>query len=184
MILYTIQNKKKWKEFKKTGILKSHEKFICDKSFLDSYDWLENKMRKMLPTSDITCVHPIWAWYKYNGEAPNIKNKGFLSKGKIAYLIKFEVDDNLVLLSDFNKWHLILNHSEEDLKSKNTILSFEEGDDILDYQNEGFIFDGNNFTYNWNNIILNKNTNIKFVQATLWYVKYEQVISFKKFKAK
>ena len=93
---------------------------ISFQDFQTSYDWLESKMHELLPKPEIECKHPVWAWFRYNNKnKPTLK--GQIEKGKIGYLIKFEIDDNLVLLSDFNKWNLILNNTEEDLKNNKTI---------------------------------------------------------------
>ena len=107
MKLYTIQPEFKWNELQETGILKAHDSIICCQEFEPSYSWLETKMRELLPAPEIECKHPVWAWFRYNNKSkPTLRNK--LLKGETGYLIEFEIDDNLVLLSSFDKWHLVL----------------------------------------------------------------------------
>jgi hypothetical protein len=185
MILYTIQTEDKWNEFQKTGILKADDKIICCDDFIDSYAWMEKKMKELLPASDIDCKHPIWAWYKHCGKrVPDLRKSGHISKGEIGYRIKFEIENNKILLTDFSDWHLVLNRSEEDRLLEATVLEIEENDDLETYRKEGFNIDNGRLIYNWSNIILTEDSCKQDIQATLWYVKLEQVISVKKFKAR
>jgi hypothetical protein len=184
MILYTFQEEFKWLELQETGILKADESIICLEDFQPSYAWLESKMHELLPKPEIECKHAVWAWFRYNNKKkPRLK--GQIEKGKIGYLIQFEIDDNLVLLSDFDKWHLILNHTEEDLKNKKTIHDLTDNqDDLSMYEDEGFEVQGDKLVFDWNKIILDKDSFEPTIQATFWYLKKEQIISYKKFKSR
>ena len=187
MILYTIKDESKWKEFQETGILKSDDNNIFCNDFLDSYSWLERKMKELLPSSEIKCVHPIWAWYKHDGKRkPDLRRSGFGERGQTNYRIEFEIEDNKVLLTDFSNWHLILNRSEEDKKVEHCCLPLKWFDDteIEDGLKDGWIISDDKLIYNWNNIIVDKNSLLKDIQATLWYVKIEQVRNVTKFKAR
>jgi len=189
MILYTIQNESKWNEFQQTGILKSDNTHICCDDFLDSYTWMERKMRELLPHSDIECIHPIWAWYKYDYKnKPDLRRSGHLSKGEIGYRIEFEIEKNKVLLTDFSNWHLILNASDEDRKVEYFhYCELEEAnrdDDVPALIEEGFEIVDNQLIFNWNKIILDENSHKRDIQATMWYLKLEQVKSVTKFKAR
>jgi hypothetical protein len=185
MILYTIQTEDRFNKLQEKGYLVSDKNIIFELYFLDSYSWLENRMREKLPSPEIECLHPIWAWYKYNKKTkPTLK--GQLSKGEIGYLIKFEIDDNLVLLSSFDKWHLVLNGREEEFKLKKTIFDLEgfNQEDISILESDGFVVEDNKVTFDWNNIFLDRNSNEDTIQATFWCLKKEQIISYKKFKSR
>jgi hypothetical protein len=183
MILYTIQTENRFNELQEKGYLVSDKNIIFESDFLDSYSWLENRMREKLPSPEIECLHPIWAWYKYNKKTkPTLK--GQLSKGKTGYLIQFEIDDNLVLLSSFDKWHLILNASEEEFKANKTILDYYNQDDMSLLESDGFVVEDHKMVFDWNNIFLDKNSNEGTIQATFWCLKKEQIISYKKFKSR
>ena len=184
MILYTIQPEIKWLEFQNTGILKANDSIICETSFNVSYAWLEGKMKELLPAPEIECKHPIWAWFRYNNKSkPSLKHQ--LPKGEIGYLIKFHIDDDLVLFSDFDKWHLILNASKEEFEAKKTIIDFEYNqDDLSMLEADGFQQEDDKMIFDWNKIILDKKSFEATIQATFWYLKKEQVISYKKFKSR
>ena len=90
MILYTIQTENRFNELQEKGYLVSDKNIIFESDFLDSYSWLEDRMREKLPEPEIECLHPIWAWYKYNNKAkPTLR--GQLPKGEIGYLIQLHL---------------------------------------------------------------------------------------------
>ncbi len=181
MILYTIQEEFKIKELEETGILKSGEK-IMENDYLDSYSWIENKMRELLPQPEIECNHPLWSWYKYRGKRKHdLRFSGNGNRGDELYRIKFEIDDNKVLLTDFSDWHIILNTSDTKNYSEMTI---EDVDDIDEYPKNGWERLDNKLIYNWDNIILDANSERSDIQATLWYIRQEQVKEIIKFKCK
>lgn len=185
MKLYTIQPEFKISELEQTGVLKSGEK-IMDDYFLDSYAWLEDKMRELLPLPDIECKHPIWAWYKHRGKRkPDLRNSGYGNRGEKLYRIEFDIDDDKVLLSDFSDWHFVLNSINEDKLFKQTSLPLDwhSKEEIEEGIKEGWKVLGDKLIYNWENIF-NINLFKEDVQATIWYVKMEQVIDINKFNCK
>ena len=187
MILYTIKEEDKWIEFQKTGILKSDDEHIFCDDFLDSYEWLEKKMLDFLPKPDINCKHPIWAWYKHDGKnKPDLRKSGYGNKGEILYRIEFEIEDAKVLLTDFSEWHLVLNGTEEHKKNKQCIfpLDWYDEEEIEQEIKNGWFVSEDKLIYNWDNIIVDKNSLSKDIQATLWYVKIEQVRNVTKFKVR
>jgi hypothetical protein len=185
MILYTFQPDFRWQELIEKGYIVSDTDNILDEHFLDSYSWLEERMKNLLPSPEIECLHPMWAWYRYNNKSrPTLR--GQFNKNEVGYLIKFQIDDDKVLLSDFDKWHLILNASEKELNQKKTIFDLKDfdQDDISNLIGEGFEIEEDKITYNWNNILLNKESTIGTIQATFWCLKKEQIISYKKIKGR
>ena len=186
MILYTIQPKFKLEELERTGILKSGDK-IMDDYFLNSYAWLEDKMRELLPAPTIECKHPIWAWYKrHNKRKPDLRNSGYGNKGEELYLIKFEIEDDKVLLTDFDDWHIVLNSNEQDtlLKYYSLPLDWFSEEETKDSIEKGWQIQNDKLIYHFDNIIIDTNSKKEFIQATMWYVKIEQVKEIIKFKCR
>lgn len=186
MKLYTIQPEFKLNELNNTGILKSGDN-IMDDYFLDSYAWLENKMHFWLPKPEVECLHPVWAWYRYRGKRkPDLRYSGYSNKGDTLFRIEFDIEDDKVLLSDFSDWHLILNANDEDKKLEHCILPLDwhSKEDIEEAVKEGWIVSNDKLIYNWNNIILDANSNKKDIQATVWYIKQEQIKDIVKFNSK
>jgi len=61
---------------------------------------------KQMQNRDIPIKHPpIWAWVK----KPDLRHSCHLAKGKKGVRLSIDVPDELVLLSEFNAWHFVLN---------------------------------------------------------------------------
>lgn len=113
MILWSIQSAKAWKELQSSGILHSNARYALD-GFAPAYEWMGEQMDKRLPVQRPAAdALPLWAWYQYNGaqkRKPDLRRAGHLPHGERGVRIEFEIDDNLVLLSDFDLWHYVLNY--------------------------------------------------------------------------
>lgn len=171
MKLWSIQNENQFQNYKKTGhITGDPEKAMFPKA----YKWLVSEMNNKLK-SNITETYPVWAWYKYGKKKrPDLRESGYAKRGTTLYLFELEIPDNEVILTDFDYWHYVLNNvalipdldefytNEEKLESWKNIfdLNFRLYDDCDD---EKFP---------------------RYVQATFWEIKKENVVSIKKFVAK
>ncbi|WP_315122009.1 DUF3841 domain-containing protein [uncultured Clostridium sp.] len=205
MKLWTIQNKVAYKKFKDTGILRADKNFIYD-DMLFYYSWMSDEMKKRigLPTSE-NIEYPIWAWYQWKDDKhkrPDLRCSGHLEKGAKGVLLELEVEEENVLLSDFFAFNSILNHgyianSEEEFDkfydelesygyNHQDLQSTNIKSDILDqfklklFQSWEKIFDlERDVDEDWEG----KNED-KPIQATMWKLKWEQVVSVKKFISK
>ena len=84
----------------------------CCRCFKDAYDWLVEEMDKRdIPHPDGLTI-PIWAWYERNRKhkKPDLRESGYTTRGEKCVCIELEIQDNMVLLSDFDKWHSVLNN--------------------------------------------------------------------------
>jgi hypothetical protein len=61
-----------------------------------------DQMQKHLP--NYLGEYPIWLWTK----RPDLRKSAHLPKGEPGVLLKVEIDNNRVLLSDFQAWHFVL----------------------------------------------------------------------------
>jgi hypothetical protein len=112
MILWTIQTIEAWEILQRTGTLRCDPNF-SEKDFLDSYKWIAEQMHKRLQLDAPEGAFPLWAWYQWDGERrrrPDMRARGHLPPGEKGCRIEFEIDDNQVLLSDFDLWHFVLNY--------------------------------------------------------------------------
>ena len=112
MVLWSIQSVNAWKKLQTSDVLRCKRRF-SDKDFLASYEWMAEQMRKHLRVLVPPDALPLWAWYQWEGERrrkPDLRSRGHLPKGERGVRIEFEINDNLVLLSDFNLWHYVLNY--------------------------------------------------------------------------
>ena len=67
--------------------------------------WMIKQMEaRGLHTNDLP---PIWAWQR----KPDLRRSAHLSKGEKGVRLQLEVPEDLVLFSEFNAWHSVLNNS-------------------------------------------------------------------------
>ncbi|MEO1087874.1 MAG: DUF3841 domain-containing protein, partial [Acidobacteriota bacterium] len=107
MKLWTIQTEPAWEFLTRHGYLRC-SRSQADGDLLPAYDWMAEQMRSRIgpPPSSKTTV-PLWAWYQFDGihrRRPDLRTSGFLPPGERGYRIEFTVDDDCVLLSDFELW--------------------------------------------------------------------------------
>ena len=77
-----------------------------DQSFADAYEWLINQFSQRIPKTNQATI-PIW-WWLDNGVRPKKFQENMPPK-PIKIIIEANYPDNQVLLSDFEKWHYVLN---------------------------------------------------------------------------
>lgn len=100
---WTIQSFEKWIEIEKEGHLTANPKFIWSE-FIEAYHWLMKKMNEKIP--NYQGQYPVWLWTN----RPDLRKSGHLNPGEQGVLLKVEIEENRVLLSDFQAWHFVLNN--------------------------------------------------------------------------
>lgn len=205
MRLWTIQNESAYENFKDTGILRADDRFICG-DMIFHYNWMAGQMKKRIgsPISE-KIKYPIWAWYQWSGikqKRPDLRVSGHLEKGTKGVLLELEVEPGNVLLSDFDDFNNVLNYgyiadNEEDfnkfydeLESHGychyDLQSEDIKSDILEefksrlYESWEKIFDlEHERDERWTGRKVDQS-----IQATMWEVRWDQVVSVKHFIAK
>ena len=116
MILWTIQPIEVWNIIQDTGV------YHCDPvkstmlklELVEEYEWLIRQMKKRIGLPPTGVTYPVWAWYAQNGKhrKPDLRSErwGYGPGNEQYACIEFEIPDNLVLLSDFDVWHIVLNN--------------------------------------------------------------------------
>jgi hypothetical protein len=152
------------------------------------YDWMVEQMRKRIGEPPLPEIkYPVWAWYQY-GSGKHRKPelcRDTMSCGEcpsgIEVMMELDVPDNEVLLSDFDLWHVPLNHScylvepksrrlKKMLKRQGRKHLYEFPEDLQAMVRKSWekIFD----------LRLNhKSSYNKYIQGTLWWVKKEWLVS-------
>ncbi len=111
MILWTIQTIEAFAVFQHRGLLRGDWRRV-DRDFKEAYRWMAEQMRCRGMTRKRCC--PLWAWYVWGGSKrrrPDLRSDGHLPKGIQGVRIELEIDPKRVLLSDFDRWHFVLNNS-------------------------------------------------------------------------
>lgn len=112
MILWTIQSTDAWTLLRRSGTLRCDRRF-ADAQHIAAYQWMAQQMLRRLKICPPNGAIPLWAWYQWEGDRrrpADLRRGGYLPAGERGVRIKFEIDDDLVLLSDFELWHYVLNY--------------------------------------------------------------------------
>lgn len=103
MKLWTIQNEDFFEKLNKQKIITTGQQPI-EENFKWAYDWLKAKMA--------IDTYPIWAWYQWEGKQKrrDLRSGGFAKRGTKMVQLHIEIDDDQILLSDFDLFHYVLNY--------------------------------------------------------------------------
>lgn len=112
--LYTIQTLEGYQQAKKKKILQGNIDFVTD-HFKSPYEWLIAQMNQRIGHND---QFPIWLW----AEKRDLTDEALLPSGTMGVQLKVELTTDLVLASDFDAWHCVLN---------NDYLTLNEEEDSL-----------------------------------------------------
>ncbi|MCM3180645.1 DUF3841 domain-containing protein [Cytobacillus horneckiae] len=138
-IFWTIQSAAKWEEVKKIGYLIGvHEQIWPE--FVEPYLWMMEQMKSKIKNYD-QAEYPVWVWTN----RPDLRRSGHLNKGESGVLLKIDIDDDRILLSDFQAWHFVLDgvycnieakeENELNLSSKSIKESWKKIFDLNDLAN-------------------------------------------------
>ena len=152
---------------KALGILLSTGKLVCKREHIwddlweDSYHWMMKQMRKRLGPEPTEGAYPIWLWYLWEGRHSTPRpyyNDRNIEGG--VYRVRFEIPEHLVLLSNFDTWHSVLN---------NMYLANSVEDLDKDFSREEIEKSWENI-FNIDNLSLNRcwGPNAFSIQATVW----------------
>lgn len=117
MRLWTTQGIEIYDQLKQNGIAYCTKPLWGDNpEFMYAYRWIARQMQQRIGNPPIEGIeYPIWAWYQYDcakkkqpPRSPNVVPEG------ISAYMQIEVPDNEVLLSDFDLWNAVLNQSQTD----------------------------------------------------------------------
>lgn len=185
MRLWTIQPIEVYQELMNKGVFSCNpnkSKYLSDIDFIqmrESYDWLVTQMDKRGIVHPEGINYPIWAWHTrdWKYKKPDLRNSGFDTKGKKCVCIEFEIPDEKVLLSDFDEWHNVLNRMPIDSSSNEK--EFDEFyawyDTISQFEKEKYMIESWNQIFDLTPINTKWRSKGKWIQATFWQLRLEDV---------
>lgn len=161
MRLWTIQTEGAYNKLLDTGILKGDWRRV-ERSFKPAYQWLVSEIGWKRP--------PIWAWR----EKPDLRVAGHLFNGEPGYRLEVEVDNKLVVQSNFEAWHFVLNNQHLSLNAVDDDFEFVESAPAERSNSWKQIFDLDKFKNGWSGKI----------QAVIPHIEVDWVIKATRFKAR
>lgn len=176
MKLYTIQHRKAFNKLMETGVLHADESHLfCGDEFRFAYDWISSQLTKRVIPPPPNVHYPIWLWYQWEGSRrPDIRTFKRISaeKGTPVTLLTVEIPDRLVMLSDFDMWHIVLTDDylpiDESDEENHTVTKEQSWERIFDFSIE------NNY---WGSPA------DRTIQANVWEIRKEQILSAKHYIA-
>lgn len=110
MIVWSIRSVSELK------ILETHGRFFTADQKVpdfrrDSYAWMAARLGKQVARPPYINF-PVWAWYQWRGPThprPDLRVSSHLPRGMEGALIKLDIPEHQLLLSDFQRWHAVLN---------------------------------------------------------------------------
>lgn len=109
MILWSIRTPREMDILDETGRLKTDGRKVAAAD-RHAYRWMADQLAGHTPRPP-GCYYPLWGWYRWQGEKrprPDLR-VGWGERGERLCLVEIEIDDRLVLLSDYQTWHFVLN---------------------------------------------------------------------------
>lgn len=95
-----------------SGCLRADVSYV-EETFLPAYAWMAEQMAARVGPKPPPVEYPVWCWHQWNDEQqkkPDLRFGSHLSRGERGVRIEFEIEPELVLLSDFELWHHVLNY--------------------------------------------------------------------------
>ncbi|ATF14877.1 DUF3841 domain-containing protein [Brevibacillus sp. HB1.4B] len=100
-VFWTLQNQEVWELARERGFLQGDRKHAM---FPKEYEWMIHQMKKRV--AKYRGEYPIWLWV----DKPDLRRTGYFESGVQFVRIKVELDEQDVLLSDYDEWHMVLNN--------------------------------------------------------------------------
>ena len=121
MILYTVQHVDVWKTLKSKGAYKADGRRIMGQYFRPAYSWITAEAKKRI--SNFNCTVPIWFWVK----KPDLRSYRFeyhidFPQKTPHVLLTVDVDENNMIFTNFDDWHIVLNSDGIPKKHWNKII--------------------------------------------------------------
>ena len=154
----------------------------------EAYDWLVSKMIKRIGPPPKGIISPVWAWYIHNfkRKKPDLRKSEYGSKGESMVCLEIDIPDNEVVLSDEEAWYFVMNNQylssatceeayNRDISQFEKLPEYKKHEAMIaSWQN---IFDIESFDNGFT-------ATGRFVQATFWELKAEQIRKVKYFTAR
>lgn len=169
--LWTIQSAEVYDQLQKNGYYIPNEKHIIlldEEEFKKAYNWMTRQMNKFEIKNIYGNKYPIFAWYKFDGHLAVGKYFEELKEmiETNGVFMELEIEADRVLLSDFDKWHYVLNDFIPEFEY------WKNKDETLDEFQKKILHE----TY-WDDIFNIKNS--EYIQATFFYLLKNDIKSVK-----
>lgn len=149
----------------------------------DAYQWLAKQLAEQVAPPD-GVIYPIWVWQCWNGPnrvKPDLRARGHIGKGQPAVRLTLDIPEHLLLLSDFDSWHCVLNDhynavNDEDYQAFAAYLAGESDQSAIEQEIEQSwqkIFDIDHLLTVW--------PDQHSIQGVTWQILPEYLLGYQRF---
>lgn len=190
MRLWTVQPIEVYDNILKYGEYKcapAKAELLSYKEFKKAYKWLSEKMneKKLAPTN---VFYPVWAWHTrdWKHKKPDLRNIGLGIKREKSVCLEIEIPDDEVFLTDFDAWHFILNDTfvPKSENEKDWEIEWDLYDKMNPEEKEKYKLNSWNEVFNISPFENDWMTRGKYIQATFWKLKKENIVKVQFFTAR
>lgn len=111
MKIWSIQSDEAWESLKHNGRLCAYAHHQASQ-WPEAYRWMTDQMHERIGPPPKNTMVPLWGWYQWAGterKRPDLRTLRHHWGPEGNYvLLECEINDQHVLLSDFDAWHVIL----------------------------------------------------------------------------
>lgn len=111
-ILWTIQHEEAYLRMVRNGVLRADRAHLFGgDEFLVSYNWMSQQMRMRICEPPHGVQYPVWLWHTWEGKRkrPDMRKSAYAAPNTPIVLLMVEIPDEMVLLSDFDRWNIVMN---------------------------------------------------------------------------
>ena len=197
--LWTIQDYSFYEKILQNQTIYPYYSDHIDRRCVHGYQWLIQQMNMRIGASSQYASCPIWAWYQWQSSTqkrPDLRYSGHLSKGSKAVRIEFQKKSHEILLSDFDLWHYPYSFKsyipcstadEIQFNEKLKNLGLEDTDFYQlprDIKQEIKTSWQHCFDLNFDHTEYSRIAENKCIQATLWSLSIDEIVTVDEFIAR
>ncbi|MDR1339059.1 MAG: DUF3841 domain-containing protein [Prevotellaceae bacterium] len=195
MLLWSLQPELLFEKLQKEQIIRcnpAQSELVTEFGFGPSYDWLAEQMALRVGPPPEGVKYPIWAWHTldWRHKKPDLRRAECRNYTGNQVCIELEIPDKDVLLSNEDMWYIVLNNGYYG--------DYSDYYDDSDYEREEKWFDNlppdeqiRVKRKSWERIFdvtppreNEWDSHGKYVQATFWELRMDQVIEARHFKGR
>lgn len=190
MKLWSIRNLSEIEQLQNQGFFITAPTRISP-DFVTAYRWISLQLAQKVPKPRAACQYPLWAWQCWDSERscrPDLRVR-WGKRGETLALMTCEIPDNLLLLSDYQLWHFVLNHDflANNQTEENHFNALSRQNDAISQKTcEQLITDSWQRIFDWHSIdsdYFGQGLGTS-IQAVCWEIRQEWITSVQYFRAK
>jgi hypothetical protein len=190
MRIWSIQPEALYEKLKLEKVLHcdpAQSELITECGFGPAYDWLAQQMSKRVAPPPEGVLYPFWAWHtiEWKHQKPDLRRTEFRAYSGNQVCLELDIPDDIVLLSNEDSWHIVLNDAyygdcsnEQEMETEDAWFDSLPPDEqaVVKMKSWEKIFNVSPpYESAWE-------CRGKYVQATFWELQLEQVVAVRQFK--